>query len=167
MTVPVLNGLIEKYKPDIIGIDQFSLMNDARAEKGDPTRIKLAHISEDLYNSSEKYSKPIIADAQANRKASEKKKGDTEADTPELDEIQEADAIGQNSSRVISIKQSAAGLKVTVKKNRYGLNNKEFLYFWDIDKGYFKKINMLPTHSEQPVQAASEGEFAANGTEVF
>lgn len=168
MTVPMLNGLIEKYKPDIIGIDQFSLMNDARAEKGDPTRIKLAHISEDLYHTSEKYGKPIIADAQANRKAGEKKKGETEADTPELDEIQEADAIGQNSSRVISIKQSAAGLKITVKKNRYGLNNKDFLYFWDIDKGYFKKINMLPAHSEQSAQEASDGgEFVANGTDVF
>jgi len=165
LTVPMLNGLIEKYKPDIVGIDQFSLMDDARYKKGDAIRIQLAHVAEDLYNSSERYGIPIIADAQASRKANEKRKGETEADAPELDEIGEADAIGQNSSRVISIKKSGAGLKVVVKKNRYGLNNIELLYFWDIDKGHFK---FIPTSESSGAQARQEAdEEFQDGTELF
>lgn len=140
-TVQTLNMLIEKYSPDIVGIDQISLMEDYRMQKGDPTRIQLAHISEDLFISSEKYKIPFLVDAQGNRKSVSKKK-DTETieKAPELDEISESDAIAQNSSRVISIKQTAAGLRMAIRKNRYGQNNVDFLYFWDINCGIFRYI---------------------------
>ncbi|ADL40341.1 putative replicative DNA helicase [Clostridium phage phiCTP1] len=168
LDVPTLHTLIDKYKPDIIGIDQYSLMADYRAKKGDPNRIKLAHISEDLFNTSEKYKKPILADAQAKRRQ-KKKKDEMDEDTPDTDEIQEADAIGQNSSRVISMKQVAAGLKMTVKKNRYGLNNKDLLYFWDIDKGDFKSLNGTPHNEDikQEIQDKQGEDEFKNGTEVF
>lgn len=162
-TVQDLNMLIEKYKPDIVGVDQLSLMEDHRQRKGDPNRILLSHITEDLFLSSEKYGIPILADAQANRKAAQSTKKDQGAEnTPELDEIGEADAIGQNSSRVISIKQTSAGLKMAIKKNRYGINNREFLYFWDIDTGRFQFI-----HNSQYESAGEDEEGLTDGTEVF
>lgn len=149
-TVQTLNMLIEKYNPDIVGVDQISLMSDYRKAKGDSVRIQYAHIAEDLYLSSEKYKIPFLLDVQGSRRSVQKKKSDNTIDkAPELDEIAESDAIGQNSSRVISIKQTASGLLLSVKKNRYGENNKDFLYFWDINYGMFKFIPQYNTQCNE------------------
>lgn len=152
MNVPILESLIEKYNPDIIGIDQLSLMDDSRNNR-DPLRVQLTHIAEDTFRLSEKTGKPILVDAQASRKSADK---DT-PEAPELTEIGESDGIGQYSSRVISIVQAPSGLKISIKKNRYGANNKSLSYCWDIDKGRF---DYLPSSREEdisgPTQTPSE-----------
>lgn len=135
LDIPTLQILIERYKPDIVGIDQLSLMDDHRKQKGDPTRIQYTHISEDLYATSEKYQIPILAPVQANREA--KKRRDSEA-APELEDISESDGVGQNATRVISIRQYDNILKIVIKKNRYGKKEQEFMFIWDIDSGYIK-----------------------------
>lgn len=152
LTAPVLASLIEKYNPDIIGIDQLSLMDDARSNK-DVLRVQLTHIAEDLFRLSEKYGKPILADAQANRKAHDK---DT-PDAPELTEIGESDGIGQYSSRVISLVQAPSGLKLSIKKNRYGANNKNLSYCWDIDRGTF---DYLPTPRDEDNNRGDDSQSA-------
>jgi replicative DNA helicase len=163
MDIPTLHNLIDLHKPDMVGIDQVSLMEDYRARSGEQTRIKYTHISEDLYATSEKYQIPILADAQASRKASESKKGEAMPDAPELDEIGESDGIGQNATRVIGIKQTGAGLKMAIKKNRYGLNNQEFVYLWDIDKG---RLNITQLSSTTTDTKISADEYM-NGEDVF
>ena len=122
--------MIKKYNLDIVGIDQFSLMDDYRAKKGDPLRIRLSNISTDLVNLSMKYRVPIIALSQANRMA-------TKSDGPELEHISESDAIAQNSTKVISIDKKGKELRLKVIKNRYGPVGDEFVYLWDIDTGQF------------------------------
>lgn len=154
MTVPMLQSLIEKYKPDIVGVDQISLMDDARSNR-DVYRIQVAHIAEDLFRTSEKYGLPILADAQASRKASDK----DEPDAPELHEIGESDGIGQYSSRVISIVQAPSGLKLSIKKNRHGANNKNLSYCWDIDKGTF---TYLPTPRDEGRSTSGGDQQSAN-----
>lgn len=136
LTIPILHQLIEQYKPGIVGVDQLSLMDDYRAAKGEQTRMKYTHISEDLYLTSEKYGIPILTPVQANRDSAKEKK-DSE-NTPELHQINESDGIGQNATRVVSMKQLGVTLKLSIKKNRYGLNNQEIMTLWDIDKGIIR-----------------------------
>ena len=136
MTVSMLKTMIKKYNPDIIGIDQISLMEDERRLKGDATRTQYTHIAQDLFNLSIEYSVPIIVDAQANRNKADIDK----PENPELADIGESDGIAQNSSRVISLVQNKAGLSLKITKNRYGENNKKLLYAWDIDNGLFRYI---------------------------
>lgn len=132
LDIPTLRHLIKKHKPDIVGIDQLSLMTDYRHAR--EKRLQLANITMDLFNLSEEFEIPILADAQANRN-----KADTEnPESPELSDLAESDAIGQNSSRVISLVQTKAGLKLKITKNRYGENNKVIYYIWDIDLGTFR-----------------------------
>lgn len=123
--------LIKKYDLDIVGIDQFSLMEDFRSKKGDPLRIRLGNISSDLFNLSMKYKIPVLALSQANR-------GVMRGTTPELEHISESDAIAQNSTKVLSISRNEQELRLSVVKNRYGKVGDEFVYLWDIDKGEFK-----------------------------
>ena len=136
LTVSMLRTLIKKHKPDIIGIDQISLMEDERRLKGDATRTQYTHIAQDLFNMSTQFGIPIIVDAQANRN-----KADVDnPENPELADIGESDGIAQNSSRVISLVQTKAGLSLKITKNRYGENNKKLLYVWDIDCGVFSYV---------------------------
>ena len=135
-TVSKLRMFVEKNKLDILGVDQLSLMLDERASRGEQERIKLGHISADLYLLSCELKIPIIALVQANREAA--KKGNADDNTaPQLEDIRESDDIGHNSSRVISMKQTKAGLLLNVIKNRGGRNGDKLLYHWDIDTGYF------------------------------
>ncbi|MBQ6630969.1 MAG: hypothetical protein IJH55_02405, partial [Romboutsia sp.] len=59
-TVNDIDYMIKKYNLDIVGVDQYSLMEDYRSKKGDPLRIRLGNISADLFNLSMKYKIPII-----------------------------------------------------------------------------------------------------------
>lgn len=136
LTVSMLKSFIKKFKPDIVGIDQISLMEDERRSRGDQTRTQYTHISQDLFNLSTEFSIPIIIDAQANRNKADIDK----PENPELADIGESDGIAQNSSRVISLVQNKAGLSLKITKNRYGENNKKLLYAWDIDNGIFRYI---------------------------
>lgn len=145
LTIPVLHQLIEQYQPDIVGIDQLSLMDDYRASKGEQSRLRYTHIAEDLYLTSEKYGIPILSPAQANRDA--KKNAKNNEETPELEHISESDGVGQNATRVISIKQLGPTMKLGLKKNRYGKNNQEVLLIWDIDKGIVKPFLQVSTNS--------------------
>jgi len=138
MSVNKMRVLQDKYGFDIWGLDQLSLMHDDK--KGKEIRIRYTNISEDLARFTEDYQVPIICLHQANRKAAESKKKDPNA-TPELEDSQDADAIAQNATRVISFTQIENGAKIKVPKNRYGKRGQEFLTVWNIDYGIFKSLN--------------------------
>lgn len=132
LSVSRLKALIKKYKPDIVGIDQISLMQDDL--KGENKRIQLGNISAGLFQLSEEFGIPILIDAQANRN-----KADVDnPKNPDLSDIAESDAIGQNSSRMISLVQTTLGLSLGLMKNRHGDNNKKLIYAWNIDIGDFQ-----------------------------
>ena len=99
----------------------------------------------DLFNLSEEFGIPILADAQANRNKSDMEN----PENPELSDLAESDAIGQNSSRVISLVQSKAGLRLKITKNRYGENNVVVHYIWDIDMGTFRYTDVTENTQEQ------------------
>jgi len=156
LDVAILHGLIEKYEPGIVGIDQISLMEDIR--KGENKRIRYANISEDLYLTSESYKIPILLPVQANREITKERKKDI---TPGIEHIGEADAIGQNSTRIISLRQIDGTLKIELKKNRYGLNNQELICIWDIDRGVLRPALSVSAEveGEEAEKRSGEGEF--------
>src|SRR5699024_5506887 len=152
LTVPKLNQLIEQYKPGIVGIDQISLMDDVRRQTGDQKRIQYSNISEDLFLTSEKYGIPVLAPAQANRDATK----DDEEKTPSVEHISESDAVAQNATRVLAIKQIDLTMKWTIRKNRYGEVNKEILLAWDIDRGVVKTFLSVGTDDDGEVQETEQ-----------
>lgn len=155
LTMSVLDTLIQKYDPDIIGIDQLSLVADERGER-DPLRIQIGHITQDAFQLSAKYGKPILLDVQANRNAQERDPNSP----PDLEDLSEGDATGQNSSRVLTIRQTNEGLKIGVKKNRYGQNNVTLTYCWTIDKA---QLTYMPDDGNDDGESSGvrEAEFKA------
>lgn len=138
--VDELKALAIKHGSDMIVVDQLSLMSDKR--RADTPRIAYNNISEDLFLMSKEIRKPVILLAQANREAVKNKK---KGESPELHDLAESDGVGQNATRVISLSVIDGTLKLAVKKNRYGINNKDVLMIWDINTGYLK-----PLLSENP-----------------
>ena len=146
LTISKLEMLIEKYQPDIVGIDQLSLMDDERG-KYDSARIKMTHLAEDLFLVSKKFNIPVLAAAQANRNSAYK----LEPTVPELHEIAESDGVGQNASKVISLVNKPSGLELKIVKNRSGENNKSLNYCWNIDKGIFTFLPELDNDDERDI----------------
>ena len=144
--VDEIKALAVKHGSDMIVIDQLSLMSDKR--RADTPRIAYNNISEDLFLMSKELKKPVILLAQANREAVKNRK---KGESPELHDLAESDGVGQNATRVISLSVIDGTLKMAIKKNRYGINNKEVLMIWDINTGYLK-----PLLSENPEETLDE-----------
>lgn len=139
-TVSQLYDFVERNGIKVLGVDQYSLMRDERARKGQQTRMDYAHISEDLFLLSERLRIPVIAAAQANRAAMSKKDDDDKVGAPRIEHLAESDAVAQNSSKVISIKTTEGVLEMNVLKNRNGAKDITLKYHWEIDTGEFKYI---------------------------
>ena len=86
--------------------------------------------------------------AQANREAVKNRK---KGESPELHDLAESDGVGQNATRVLSLSVIDGTLKISVKKNRYGINNKEVLMIWEVNTGYLK-----PLLSENPEESTED-----------
>lgn len=136
LTITKLKMLALQYKPDIIGIDQLSLMKDEKKKRGDSTKEQYAHISQDLFNLSTLLEIPILLAVQANRgRASEDK-----IENPELTNIAGSDDVGANSSRVISLATKDGEMTLKLIKNRYGKVGWEREFFINFDKGEFRNM---------------------------
>lgn len=173
LDIPMLHFLIEAYKPGIVGIDQISLMDDYRKQKGDPLRIQFTHVAEDLYTTSERYQIPILSPAQANRNSTGKKKGEddepAERKCPEVEDIAEADGIGQNATRVISIAVNGNVMKMKVVKNRYGKKDIEVQLLWQVETGLLKPLMAPKKYVQQREEEKKEKKQvdSTKGAELF
>ena len=134
-TVGELETMAKKLGSDMVIIDQLSLMTDQR--RADTPRIAFNNISEDAFLMSKKLGIPVILLAQANREAVKNKK---KGQSPELHDLAESDGVAQNATRVISLSVIDGILKLSIKKNRYGINNKDVMVMWDINAGYIKPL---------------------------
>lgn len=151
-TVSKLQSFIEKYELDILGVDQYSLMDDEFFQKGQPLRFKYENISKGLFNLSCKYGIPVLAAVQANRQAMNRSKSGV-VEGPRLENISESDAIAHNSSRVLAIKQNDGKLEFEIVKNRIGGRNGKYIYRWLIDTGKFEYV---PTLDNGDVEQVNE-----------
>lgn len=137
ITVSKLRQFCLSNKLDILGIDGITYLTDERHKRGDNKNISLTNISEDLIQLSIELRIPILVVVQSNRGGVIDK--DSEG-TPELEHIRDSDGIAQNATKVISIRQTGAGLEMGIKKHRDGKNDGKVIYYWDIDRGKFEYI---------------------------
>lgn len=157
MTPALLDSMISRYKPKVVGIDQLSLMNESIPSR-EQTRIKYANISKDLYELSAKHGIPIILNAQASRSSKDSATGNIE-----LEHIAESDGVGQNASRVITMTRDDANniLQLTVAKNRYGEENKTIEYIWDLETGGYTLIGFKDEDEDGDVETANPNSLKA------
>lgn len=143
-TVGDLTTFVDNFKPDVLIIDQLSLMRDSTSGVRDE-RIKFLNIMRDLRTLSADKRIPIIILSQANREATEKEDDGTYK-LPEIHHLAESDAVAQYATRAISLAGSPSSdgksqiLKVGIKKNRHG-NFNEFKLLASYDIGQFEEYD--------------------------
>ena len=89
----------------------------------------------DLFTLSSKYKLPVILLVQSNRAGGENKNG------PGLENIAESDAVAQNATRVISMKNEGGVITLNLVKNRYGDSNKIQKYDVNFSKNKYTPYN--------------------------
>lgn len=140
-TVGDIENLVNQLKPDVVFLDQLSLMSDQ--DKARSTKEQYANIMRDIRLLSETKAIPFFVAAQANREATEKDEEGTYK-VPEPHHIANADDVLHFSTRVIGIAlnkvedSSTHVMKVGVKKNRHAALT-EFDMLIDFDKGVFEE----------------------------
>lgn len=127
----------------LLVVDQLSLMEDITSRPGTPLRQQYGNISMDLFTLSSRYQLPIILLVQSNRQGSDQKDG------PMLENIAESDAVAQNATRVISMKNEGGVLTLNILKNRYG--SSKLIQRYDVDYGInkYKPIQDYSSLQEQ------------------
>lgn len=150
MTPAILDSMIQKYRPTVVGIDQLSLMAESVPSR-EQKRIQYANITMDLYKLSAKHGIPIVLNVQAGRSA---KDGQTQE--IQLEHIAESDGVGQNASRVIAMKREEKSgiLQLSVVKNRYGEDGKVIEYMWDIETGTYTLIGFKEEDEDSDKEAS-------------
>lgn len=155
LTITTLKMLALQYKPDIIGIDQLSLMQDERKQRGDGTKEQYAHISQDLFNLSSLLEVPILLAAQANRGRTSEDK----VENPELSNIANSDDVACNSSRVISLATKDGEMTLKLIKNRYGQVGWKEEYPLNLNYGEFNKATLCLRNNNKNKDKYIDDEF--------
>jgi hypothetical protein len=167
ITVSKLKLFVQSNKLDVLGIDGITYLTDERHQKGDTKTISLTNISEDLISLSLELNVPIIVAAQSNRSGAKK---EDEDGTPDLETIRDSDGIAQNATKVLSLRQTGAGLEFGIKKHRDGVTGDKLIYYWDIDKRIFNYIPATNDSSEPKKREKKMNEIKksfGDGSDVF
>lgn len=132
-----IENFIVKNNLTMLVVDQLSLMDDITSRPGTPLRQQYGNISMDLFTLTSKYNLPCVLLAQSNRQ------GGQELNAPGLENIAESDAVAQNSTRVISMRNENGILTLSIVKNRYGESGLTQKYEVDYGINKYKPVREL------------------------
>lgn len=159
-TVEKLRAFVEKYNIQLLGIDQFSLMEDSR--RGRASHERFGNISMDVKTMQMELGIPVLADAQLNRGATGK-----EIDDPGTEHLGGSDRIAQDATTILSIVQKEHGVEIRIMKSRDSKVGDKLTYHWDIDKGI---LTYIPTSNDATngkyVEEAKQ-HYEKEGVDVF
>lgn len=126
MTVDVLSAFVDKYKLDILFVDQISLLDDSHYAK--QTFDQAANISKDLKNLQVRKHIPIVLASQQNRSSIEEGKY---AGTQNLSL---SDRIGQDATDVVFITKEDDLMTFNIAKARDGCKQNVLTYQVDFNR---------------------------------
>lgn len=132
-----IKTLIEVEKPGFIVIDQLYDLSDGTGERD--IRKRIVNVTNGIREVNLYTQTPTMLIAQAGRGAAIDARRDEKA-SPELHQIQESDAPAQKATRVITIRLINDVFKLSLKKNRGGVKNKDMYLRADIDRGFYDEI---------------------------
>lgn len=133
-----LKSLTQLYKPDIIFLDQLSLMTDDRSRSNLQERFRYSHIMEDLRLFVESTQIPVVVMSQTSRNNTANDDGILEP--ARIEHLSESDGVGQNATKVLTFAVNKGVLNMIVRKNTNGEKERGFKLIWDIDTGTFMEF---------------------------
>lgn len=143
-TVSSLRAFVEKYKLDVLFVDQHSLLDD---DRGGKTDVAVAsNISTDLKMLQSIKRIPVICVSQQNRDKTETGDFDTR-------QIARSDKIGQDSSIIIFLERKDDLMRLHLGKSRESGSGQVLSYRVDLNRGVF---DYIPGEKDALVEATGE-----------
>ena len=130
-TVSSLRAFIDKYRLDMLCIDQHSLLEDERKARNSVDRA--ANISRDIKNLQVMTKIPIIAISQQNREKTE----DAGISTSN---VAQSDRLGQDATVVVALERKEKVVTLNIIKARDGGEGNKLTYSADFNHGRFTYI---------------------------
>lgn len=159
-TVEKLRAFVEKYNIQLLGIDQFSLMEDSRHARSNHERF--SNISMDVKTMQMELGIPVLADAQLNRGAVSK-----DVDDPGTEHIGGSDRIAQDATTILSIVQKEPGVEIRIMKSRDSKIGDKLTYHWDIDKGLLTFIPTANDATQGKYVEEVKQQYGKEGVDIF
>ena len=131
-TVDTLSSFVDKYKLDILFIDQQTLLTDR--SKARTSFEKAANISKDLKMLQVRKHIPIITVTQQNRTSVD------ENSFAGTEHIGQSDRIGQDSTTILGVSQKDGIMTLHIIKARDGGTGRTLNYIMNLDTGMFEYI---------------------------
>lgn len=131
-----IRAIIESERPAFIVIDQLYDLSDGTGERD--IRKKIVNVSNGIRETNLYTQTPIMLLAQAGRESAREAKKDPNA-APELYQIQESDNPAQKATRVITMRKIDDVFKLSLKKNRGGVKDKDVFMRADLDSGIWEE----------------------------
>lgn len=158
--VSALRAFIEKYKLDMLCIDQHSLLEDDRGAKNPVERA--SNISKDLKNLQVMSGIPIISVSQQNRES-------TEDGGVSTRNIAQSDRIGQDSTTVIFLEKKDDIMTLYLGKSRDSVVGAKISYRVNLDTGMFDYIPSQDDAKEGVgcEELRNEYEYTSNDDEEY
>jgi replicative DNA helicase len=141
-TIEDIREIAEANEFDLTFVDQLSLLGPSQRFKD--IRQSYIHITRSIRSMVNDLKKPLYLTCQAGREAS-KLAGKASNNTPELHQIAESDSVGQDATKLLTLKYDEGILKISLKKNTVGRGGIDSLLRWDIDSGYLLPIELDQT----------------------
>ncbi len=136
-TIEMIEELITFHEPDIVLIDQLSLLAPHKPTRSiRETYVSITRYIREMVN---RIHIPVILISQSGRESAKMAMKDKEA-TPELHQIAESDSVGQDSTRILSLRNLDGLLKMSLKKNTFGRSGVDIMMKWDIDRGILEEL---------------------------
>lgn len=152
-----LRSFCEKYGIEILGIDQYSLMDDDANHNVRHERFE--SISKDLKLLQEQLQIPIITVSQMGRG----EKGIEQ----DLTDIAGSDRIAQDSTKILNIQQKDDNVVLTIMKSRDAKVGSKLIYHWKIDTGEFMYVPCEEDALDGKECKAVEEKFTTEGDNPF
>lgn len=137
-----IEEMIVREKLTYVIVDQLSLMEDAPTNAKVPLRERYGNISTDLLDLTIRYNLPIFLLMQSNRE------GAHTANGPQIDNVAESDAVAQNLTRLLSMRNDNGIVSLSMIKNRYGKVGFTQKYEVDFSINKYKPIEDMNNSSD-------------------
>ena len=166
ITMQKVKAFCKEKKLQALFIDGLTYIQPEFYAKGMTDAERQGQIAQELLALSNELGIPVVTAIQARRRSGEKKEEETLSDS---ESIYGSYIVAQVATRVLSINKNKESSAVTLylSKNRYGVDNRKYIYLYDYDRLTFNYVHTLDEIKLSTEMTEQSEEFKSNVKNLF
>ena len=166
ITMQKVKAFCKEKKLQALFIDGLTYIHPEFYVKGMTDAERQGQIAQELLALSNELGIPVVTAIQARRRSGEKKEEETLSDS---ESIYGSYIVAQVATRVLSINKNKESNAVTLylSKNRYGVDNRKYIYLYDYDRLTFNYVHTLDEIKLSTEMTEQSEEFKSNVKNLF